>query len=177
METSEIFSLEAHGIDVVVFDQMIGSLELEDQQAVAEALEIIPEDRREFLPKILRPYLRKFDEVAQTDRDAAIFKHAYVGMNAILHAAALTHLPYSVSLLDMTVHQSEVFLQRVISMVFFYPMDVASAFHRDETFIDAVCGAGMQVLQGDTGIHYVEELAEKGKQARNAVCIENLTSA
>lgn len=171
-----MLSLEPHGIDSVLFDQMVGTLELEDQQALTEALEMIPEDRRDFIAMTLRPYLRRYEESTFTERDSAMIKHAQIGMSAMIHAVALTHLPYSVPLLEMTAHQSEVFLARVINMVFFYPMDVAAAFHRDETFVNAVCGAGIHVLAGNTGKHYVNELAVKGQNARNAICIENLVA-
>jgi hypothetical protein len=171
-----MFSLESHGIDTVLFDQMVGTLELEDQQELTEALEMVPEDRRDFIAKTLHPYLRRYEESTRTERDSAMIKHANIGRNAILHAVALTHLPYSVPLLEMTTHQSEIFLNRVITMVFFYPLDVSAAFHRDETFVNAVCGAGMNVLAGDTGTYYVEELAVKGDAVRNAICIENLVA-
>lgn len=177
METSEMFSLESHGIDTVLFDQMVGTLELEDQQELIEALEMVPEDRRDFIAKTLRPYLRRYEEATLTERDSAMLKHANIGRNAIIHAVALTHLPYSVPLLEMTTHQSEVFLSRVINMVFFYQMEVSAAFHRDETFVNAVCGAGINVLAGDNGKYYVNELAIKGEAARNAICIENLVAA
>lgn len=172
METSELLLLEAHGIDPVLFDQMVGTLELEDQRLLGDALETVPVDRRGFIAKTMKPYLLRYEESTHTGEDAAMFKYADLGKIAMMHAAALTHLPSSIPMMQMTTHQSEVFLKRVINMVFFYPLDVAAAYHRDDMFVDAVCGAGMHVLTGDTSIHYVNELALKGRSVREAEMAE-----
>lgn len=179
MEIAEKFSLAKHGLDTVLFDQMIGTLDFEDQTLLDQALESVAEDRREFIAKILQPYLREYSKAINTGRDSALVKHARIGMNALYHAVSLTHLPYSVSLMEMTAHQSQEFIGRVIQMMFFYPMGVAEAFHddEDETFVNAVCGAGLYVMVGDTGTYKLSDLVARGREAREAITIENLISA
>jgi len=176
METSEKFLLEDYGIDVVLFDQMVGTLELEDQQALDEALETVAADRRAFIAKTLQPYLNRYEAATDTEHDSLMLQHANLGANAMLHAVALTHLPYTVPLLDMSILKSEEFLERVINVVGFDQFDENSVFRLDEAFVNTVCGAGVHVLAGNFGEYPINELMAQGKAVRNAVCIENLTA-
>jgi hypothetical protein len=166
MDIAEKFSLADHGIDVVLFDHMLSNLEPEKLELLEKALDTVSWDRREFVGKSFKPFLRRFQNSVDTGRDTAMYKHASLGANALVHAAALTHMPSRMPLMGMTSYQSEVVLQRVIDKVFYYPPYVVSGFHRNDKFINSVCGAGAFVLAGDYALRQREELIRKGEAVR-----------
>lgn len=166
MSIAEKFSLADHGIDTALFNHMLSMVEPEKLEPLEKALDTVSWDRRELIGKSFKPFLRRFQQAIDTGRDTAMHKHASLGANALVHAAALTHMPNRMPLMGMTSYQSEVVLQRVIDKVFYYPPYVVSGFHRNDKFINSVCGAGAFVLAGDYSLRQREELIRKGKSLR-----------
>lgn len=171
MEIAEKFSLRDHGVDTALFNRMINALKPEDRTLLENALDTVPWDRREFIGKSIEPFLLRFEASLATERETTIYKYAYLGMIALFHAAALTHMPHRQPMMGMTSHQSETFLRKVIDIVFFYPMYVSTAFTRNDKFIDAVCGAGVHVLAGGRSVRHRDVLIAKGRAAREAVTV------